>query len=193
LTLGAGLEILAPGRIGLTASAAARWSPARDLTGPLVPMRLGAAWPVGPEAAPAVERPSRHAPRLRLSAGASALRDPARLRGDTDPSLALAAETIFPVSQGLAISLEGEDVVRREEVRGVIRQETDDSGNLVNIYGNDVPLSFTVTAVTGGVRVSKRVDWLGLDFRAGLGSGRTGGVGRTMTVVTSYTAANNQP
>ena len=36
LTLGAGLQILAPGRIGLTASAAARWSPARDLVGPLV-------------------------------------------------------------------------------------------------------------------------------------------------------------
>lgn len=191
LTLGAGLQILAPGRIGLTASAAARWSPARDLVGPLVPMRLGATWPVAPDAEPEVERPSRHTPRLRLSAGASALRDPARLRGETGPSLALAVETTVPVSRGLALSLEGEEVVRRKEVRGVIRQEVDDSGNLVDVYGK-VPLSFTATAVTAGVRASKRFSRLGLDFRVGLGWGRTGGFGRTRTVVTGYTAVDNQ-
>jgi hypothetical protein len=154
-------------------------------------MRLGATWPVD-EAAPEAERPSRHAPRLRVSGGASALRNPGRLRGDTDPGLAVSAETLFPLTQGFAVSFQGEQVERREEVRGVIRQETGNAGNVVDIYGNEVPLSFSVTAVTAGVRVSRRVNRLGLDFRTGLGWGRSGGFGRTKTVIIGYTPVDNQ-
>ncbi len=179
-TVGAGFEVRAPANIALAASAAARWSPVRNFAGPVFPVDLGLTWP---SYSMATDAAAPGGPRLRLAAGSNFLRTPQRLRGHTDAGLSVSADLDVPIRDWLSFSLGGEHALQRSRTLVVVRQERDEFGNLVNVYGS-APLSLTATALTAGLRASIRVGWIAPYLRGGIGWGRTGGFGRTDQVVT---------
>ncbi len=179
--ISAGLGIHAPLRLGIVFAAEARWLPLRDLVGPEFPISAAIAWPE-PEASAATTQPAtRRLPHLRITTGPSAMGSPAGLRSSTHSGLSTAIELDQPVWRGVALSVEGVNALRRSEPNVVVRQETDPFGNLVNIYSR-APTSFTITALTTGLRLSGSSGAFSLTSRAGLGAGRIGGFGRTFTV-----------
>lgn len=182
LSIGVGVEAPLPGRITVAASIAGRWMPVRDVSGPTVPVLLGVTWPTAPRNL-RDDPPGPHAPELRVSGGATALRAPFRLRGDTQSGAAMAVELVLPATRSFSLSFRGEQALRREHVPGIVRQTTDSFGNLVN-ETVDVPISFTTAVLTLGARMSGRIGPIECHGRAGAGWGRTGGFGRTITEAT---------
>ena len=193
LTLGAGVEVTTVARIGLIASAAAHWVPTRAFNGTVMPIRFGAAWPVEPASRGAES--SALGPRLRLSAGTNFLRNPAALRGDVKPSSAFTAEIVQPLTAGLALSLEGDQMSQRDGATSIARQAQDSLGNLVNVStAGSAPLSLTLTAVTVGLRLSRPLGAVTVAMRGGAGWGRTGGFGSTESrVVGVYDDGRGSP
>ena len=93
----------------------------------LLPVRVGASWPVAP-AAIATRAGDHSGPALRMSSGVDFLQNPARVRRDMTPAVAFTVALDLPLRRGLALALEGEHSSERAAVPNY-RQEVDDFGN----------------------------------------------------------------
>jgi hypothetical protein len=184
LTLGAGVRFVTAARIGLDVSAAARWLPAGQFDGVIVPIRFGASWPAAAAAGPG-ESGSRPEPELRVSGGASFLRNPTRVRHEMTPSSTFAVAVELPLAHGLAFSLQGEHAADRDAAPLYLEQ-IDQFGNVVMVETGRSPLSVTLTALTFGLRASRPIGAVTISARAGAGWGRTGGFGSGEAVTVGY-------
>jgi hypothetical protein len=86
--------------------------------------------------------------------------------------------------EGFRVQPVAEQSVARGEAPTPVRQELDSFGNLVTIFDGTQPLSLTATTLTAGPRASWTLGRVVPSLRAGIGWGRTGGFGRTLTTTT---------
>jgi hypothetical protein len=191
LTLGASVEVRGPARLALIASFTSTWAAMSEFTGAALPVRFGATWPAAPDLAPDPSAAAIPGPRLRMSAGTSALLAPRRLRSRMHAAPAFAASLEIPLSPGIALVLLGEQAAQSSEVHAVVRQEMDAFGNLVNVYETR-PLSMTVNTLTAGAQWSRSLQHFTPALRMGLGWGRSGGFGNTVLSTTGAYLDNGQ-
>jgi len=191
LSLGAGVEVRGPAHVALIASLATTWAAMSEFTGATLPLRFGAAWPAAPDQALDSDASANRGPRLRMSAGTSLLRTPRHLERQMHAAPSFAASLEVPLSSGIALVLLGEQAAQSSEVLAVVRQEMDAFGNLVNVYDTR-SLSMTVHTLTAGAQWSRSLRHVTPALRAGLGWGRTGGFGNTVTATSGAYLDNGQ-
>jgi len=177
-SLGVGLEAALPWQLSVSTSVSADFTPTHELVGAMLPVRFGATWPSAPSVRSAAGA-NEASPRLRASAGWSALRSPARIEGDAGQGHSLAAELELPVRARFALSLVGEHATR-EMQEPLYRQQVDQFGNFMTVRAGSYESSLATTMLTLGLRAHQPLGPVTLSLRAGAGWGYTSGFGASV-------------
>jgi hypothetical protein len=175
-SVGAGFALDLSRRLALGFEGAACSITTDGVAQPQFPVRGALSW--SSSAPPSATNPGPHAPRFSLGAGTAWLSQPSGLRDGVRPNLDWSVALEIPWSSNVSIILAGEHEVFTSRERFVLRQESDQFGNVIDVHADATP-SWALTTFQCGLELQRGFRAWSPYARVAAGLARTGGQGLT--------------